>query len=226
MITQWTMASLQRGLEALQSFESVPRRWPLARLTVPLLKCVDYLDKVLAGCCWEVLITQEGPWWFPWCARSLLPRPCEPPGTPQGAPLTDEENIHLLGANFWVQPIYQELLHAASGHNASVDGERKRPCSGLVKIVAKQRRAKTRAPAVDTACVSDWIGGFCPADSLMILVSCALGSAGDSGIREQRTRLSPEVSAMVWWTVPRQIPETIPRCARQSHSSLPKPPIS
>ena len=39
--------------------------------------------------------------------------------TSQGAPLTDEENIHLLGANF-------------------------------------------------TACVSDWIGGFCPADSLMI----------------------------------------------------------
>ena len=86
----------------------------------------------------------------------------------KGGPLTDEENIHLLGANFWVQPIYQELLHAASGHNVSVDGERKRPCSGLVKIVAKQRRAKTRTPAVDTACVSDWIGGYCPAASLMV----------------------------------------------------------
>ena len=86
----------------------------------------------------------------------------------QGAPLTDEENTHLLGANYWVQPIYQELLHAASGHNASVEGERKRPCSGLVKIMAKQRRAKTRPPVVNTACVSDWIGGFCPADSLMI----------------------------------------------------------
>ena len=83
--------------------------------------------------------------------------------TSQGAPLTDEENIHLLGANYWVQPIYQELLHATSEHNASVEGERKR-----VKIMAKQRRAKTRAPVVDTACVSDWIGGFCPADSLMI----------------------------------------------------------
>ena len=88
--------------------------------------------------------------------------------TPQGGPLTDEENIHLLGANFWVQPIYQELLHAASGHNVSGDGERKRPCSGLVKIVAMPRRAKTRVPAVDTACVADWIGGHCPADSLMI----------------------------------------------------------
>ena len=53
------------------------------------------------------------------------------------------------------------------GHNANVDGERKRPCIGLVKIVAKQRRAKTRVPAVDTACVADWIGGCCPVDSLM-----------------------------------------------------------
>jgi len=39
----------------------------------------------------------------------------------QGAPLTDEENAHLLGANYWIQPIYQEL-HAASGHNASKEG--------------------------------------------------------------------------------------------------------
>ena len=52
---------LTKLLEALQSFESVPRRWPLARLTVPLLKCVEYLDRVLAGCCWEVLITRKDP---------------------------------------------------------------------------------------------------------------------------------------------------------------------
>ena len=74
---------LTKGLEALQSFESVPRRWPLARLTVPLLKCVEYLDRVLAGCCWEVLITRKDPddslHWRAIC-RSLLPRPCEPPG--------------------------------------------------------------------------------------------------------------------------------------------------
>ena len=174
---------LTKGLEALQSFESVPRRWPLARLTVPLLKCVEYLDGVLAGCCWEVLITTKDPddslGALGQAAKSLtltlasylsefVAETLRASRTPQGGPQTDKENVHLLGANFWVQPIYQELLHAASGHNASVDGERKRPCSGLVKIVAKQRRAKTRAPAVDTACVSDWIGGFCPADSLMI----------------------------------------------------------
>ena len=50
-----------RGLAALQGFESVPRRWPLARLTVPLLNSVDYIDRVLAGCCWEVLITRQDP---------------------------------------------------------------------------------------------------------------------------------------------------------------------
>ena len=45
----------------------------------------------------------------------------------------------------------------ASGHNVSGDGERKRPCSELVKIVPKPRRAKARVPAVDTACVADWM---------------------------------------------------------------------
>ena len=93
----------------------------------------------------------------------------------QGAPLTDEENIHLLGANYWVQPIYQELLHAASRHNVSVEEERK----------AKQRRDKTRAPGVDTAYVSDWIGGLSSQLS-NDLAPCALGSAGDSGIKKKR----------------------------------------
>ena len=40
--------------------------------------------------------------------------------------------------------------------------------SGLLKIMAKQRHNRTRAPVDNTACVSDWIGGFCPAESLMI----------------------------------------------------------
>ena len=117
--------------------------------------------------------------------------------TPQGGPLTDEENIHLLRANFWVQPIYQELLHAASGHNVSGDGERKRPCSGLVKIVAKPRRAKTRVPAADTACVAEVNRRSLPSRLLDDLVSCALGPTSHSGAGEQRARLSPAVPAMV-----------------------------
>ena len=241
----YAMGPTQRttGLEALKSFESVPRRWPLARLTVPLLKCVEYLDRVLAGCCWEVLITRKDPddslGALRQAAKSLtltlasyladfVAETLRASRTPQGGPLTDEENIHLLGANFWVQPIYQELLHAASGHNVSVDGERKRPCSGLVKIVAKPRRAKTRVPAVDTACVSDWIGGHCPADSLMIWFPAhwAPQVIRELESREQRAWLSPAVPAMVWWAVPRQVREAIPRCTWQSHSTFPQPPIS
>lgn len=35
----------QGGLDQLQSLASVPRRWPLASLTIPLLKSVEYLDR-------------------------------------------------------------------------------------------------------------------------------------------------------------------------------------
>ena len=157
---------LRKGLKALQDFESVPRRWPLARLTVPLLKSVDHLDRVLAGCCSEVLITRKYPddslGALRQAARSLA-QTLRGARTSQGAPLTDEENTHLLGANYWVQPIYQELLHAASGHNASVEGERK----GWSKL--RLSRGKPEPVLLFwTQRVSDWIGGFCPADSLMI----------------------------------------------------------
>ena len=42
----------------LQRLELVPKRWPLARLSFSLQKCVDHLDRVLAGCCWEVYATR------------------------------------------------------------------------------------------------------------------------------------------------------------------------
>ena len=38
----------------LQKLEMVPEKWPLARLSFSLQTCVDHLDRVLAGCCWEV----------------------------------------------------------------------------------------------------------------------------------------------------------------------------
>ena len=45
----------------LQRLELVPERWPLARLFFSLQKCVDHLDRVLAGCCWEVYATRADP---------------------------------------------------------------------------------------------------------------------------------------------------------------------
>ena len=45
----------------LQKLELVPERWPLARLSFSVEKCVDHLDRVLAGCCWEVQATRVKP---------------------------------------------------------------------------------------------------------------------------------------------------------------------
>ena len=66
----------------LQRLELVPERWPLARLSFSLQKCVDHLDRVVAGCCWEVQATREtpqnhsSPWLImqeinPWHAHSV-----------------------------------------------------------------------------------------------------------------------------------------------------------
>ena len=45
----------------LQKLEMVPERWPLARFPFSLQTCVDHLDRVLAGCCWEVQATRTTP---------------------------------------------------------------------------------------------------------------------------------------------------------------------
>ena len=45
----------------LQRLEFDPQRWPLARLSISLQKCVDHLDHALAGCCWEVHATRADP---------------------------------------------------------------------------------------------------------------------------------------------------------------------
>ena len=47
--------------EKLQKLEMVPERWSLARLSFSLQTCVDHLDRVLAGCCWEVQATRTTP---------------------------------------------------------------------------------------------------------------------------------------------------------------------
>ena len=45
----------------LQRLELVPQRWLLVRLSISLQKCVNHLDRVLAGCCWEVHATRVDP---------------------------------------------------------------------------------------------------------------------------------------------------------------------
>ena len=45
----------------LLKLEMVPERWPWARLSFSLQTCVDHLDRVLAGCCWEVQASRTTP---------------------------------------------------------------------------------------------------------------------------------------------------------------------
>ena len=47
--------------DKLQQLEMVPCRWPLARLSIPLQRIVDRLNRVVAGCCWEVVVTRLAP---------------------------------------------------------------------------------------------------------------------------------------------------------------------
>ena len=52
---------LGENCDKLQRLEMVPHRWPLARLSISLQKIVDRFTRVVAGCCWEVMVTRPVP---------------------------------------------------------------------------------------------------------------------------------------------------------------------
>ena len=164
----------------LQKLEMVPERWPLARLSFSLQTCVEHLDRVLAGCCWEVQATRTTP------SESLLSlhqvakcltmklavHLAKEVAAILRAVLTHEtkkdSTVHLLCSNYWIQPIYQELLHSSSRYNATREGERKRPSSGLARVAAFAKPPKQRKPSASGTSFSDWIGGTCYADTLQV----------------------------------------------------------
>ena len=105
------------------------------------------IDRVLAGCCWEVYATRADPeeslsslCQVSKCLtmmlaiylakevaailREILTHPTKR--------LHDDRTAHLLYSNYWVQPIYQELLHSLSRYNATRTGERNRPDPAMV----------------------------------------------------------------------------------------------
>ena len=74
--------------------------------------------------------------------------------------LYDEGTVHLLCSNYWIQPIYQELLHSSSRYNATRTRERNRPSSGLARVAAHPRPPKKRRPSASGTRFCDWIGGI------------------------------------------------------------------
>ena len=167
----------------LQRLELVPERWPLARLSFSLQKCVDHLDRVLAGCCWEVHATRADPkeslsslHQVSKCLTMMLAIYLAKEVaailrailTHDTKKLYDERTVHLLCSNYWIQPIYQELLHSSSRYNATRTGERNRPSSGLARVAAHPRPPKKRKPSASGTRFCDWIGGICYADTLQV----------------------------------------------------------
>ena len=187
--------------DKLQRLEMVPQRWPLARLNIPLQRCVDHLDRVLAGCCWEVLTTRVQP------DESLASLRTVAKGltillaiylakevasilrkilTHPSKKLYDDSTVHLLCSNYWVQPIYQELLHSSSRYNATRTGETTRPSNGLARISAHPRPCKRAKPTASSTRFTDWIGGVCDADTLQIWFPAPLGAGGIASVTTQR----------------------------------------
>eukprot|EP00434_Breviolum_minutum_P042800 symbB.v1.2.038112.t1/scaffold5829.1/size23302/1 len=171
------------GVQQAPEIGVVPERWPLARLSFSLQTCVDHLDRVLAGCCWEVQATRTTP------SESLLSlhqvAKCLTMKlavhlakevaailkaflTHETKKLYNDSTVHLLCSNYWIQPIYQELLHSSSRCNATREGERKRPSSGLARVAAYPKPPKRRKPSASGTSFSDWIGGTCYADTLQV----------------------------------------------------------
>ena len=74
--------------------------------------------------------------------------------------LTDDDTLSLLTSDFWIRPVYEELLYAASRFNRSSGAEHKRPTSNLVKIASYSKDKPTT--------MTEWIGADCPVDYLNV----------------------------------------------------------
>ena len=140
---------LAGGLTTLQSLANVPKTWPLARLTIPLSGYSKHLERLLEGYC-LVLATNYDPDMqiesiktyakdlvltlafhlaerIATLMRQVLDHPTKV--------LYDPENEVLFLPQFWLLPIYRELLNTASRTRPSRDSEVRRAASGLVKVL-------------------------------------------------------------------------------------------
>ena len=138
---------------------------------------------MLAGCCWEAFATRSAPEEsFPsvkqaskrltmllagYLAKEVAAILMEIMTHPTKQ-LYDENTVHLSCSNYWLQPIYEELLHSSSRYNATVTGEKNRPCSGLARVSAHPRPPKIRKPSTIPTRFPNWIGGMCYADTLQV----------------------------------------------------------
>ena len=140
------------GLDTPHTLANVPKTWPLARLTIPLSGFSKQLERLLEGYCMEIYATNALPdeqlmsiklfakdlvllLAFHLAERiaSLLRQVLDH----SSEVLYDPENEVLFLPQFWLLPIYRELLNTASRNRPSRDSELRRAASGLVKVLCK-----------------------------------------------------------------------------------------
>ena len=142
------------------------------------MRCVDHLDRVLAGCCWEIdrpsclcafpTTSIQAPMVLAIYLAKEVAAILRAVLTHETKKLYDENTVHLLCSNHWMQPICQELLHSSSRYNATRSGERNRPSSGLARVAAHPKPLKKPKPCASSTRFCEWIGGICYADTLQV----------------------------------------------------------
>ena len=173
------------GDGSLNQLESLPGHWPLAKLTLPLKFGVNRLDGLVVGYLMELMATHSDP---SKCrkqissfAKTLTVRVAtylakeiaslfRPVLYHPLMSLTEEDTLPLLTSEFWVRPVYEELLHAASRFNLSPTAELKRPTSNLVKIAShvKSKPGDATIQGDQHTTMTDWLGADCPVDFLNV----------------------------------------------------------
>ena len=135
--------SLAGGLTTLRSLANVSKTWPLARLTIPLSGFSKHLERLLEGYCLEVYATNVYPDGQVGSIKAyakdlvLLLAFHLAERIDSTKVLYDPENEVLFLPQFWLLPIYRELLNTASRNRPSRDSEVRRAASGLVKVLCK-----------------------------------------------------------------------------------------
>ena len=173
------------GDSSLNQLQSLPPHWPLAKLTLPLKFGVNRLDGLVVGYLMELMATHSD---ASLCrkqissfAKTLTVRVAtylakeiaslfRPVLYHPLMALTEEDTLPLLTSEFWVRPVYEELLHAASRFNLSPEAELKRPTSNLVKIAShvKEKLCDLMNQGDQHTTMTDWLGADCPVDYLNV----------------------------------------------------------
>ena len=171
------------GDGTLNQLELLPFHWPLAKLTLPLKFGVNRLEGLVVGFLMELMATRSEPWLYrrqiSSFAKTLTVRVAtylakeiaslfRPVLQHPVMALTDDDTLSLLTSDFWIRPVYEELLYAASRFNRSSGAEHKRPTSNLVKIASfsKDKTSDMMNAGINHTTMTEWIGADCPVDFL------------------------------------------------------------